>query len=61
MDLSLDEFMAIGDSDTDIALFRKAGLSIAVNNASENLKKIANIVTSKPYWMGFVEAIQYLR
>lgn len=61
MDLSLDEFMAIGDSDTDIALFRKAGLSIAVNNASENLKKIASIVTSKPYWMGFVEAIQYLR
>ena len=37
--------MAIGDSDNDIPMLKKAGYKVAVANASDNLKAEANMIT----------------
>ena len=45
LNISLDKSMAIGDADNDIEMLMKAGIKVAVANATDNLKKIADIVT----------------
>ncbi len=40
-----DRAMAIGDSDNDIEMLKSSGYKVAVANATENLKKVADIVT----------------
>ncbi len=45
LEIPLDVAMAIGDSDNDIDMLSKAGYKVAVANASENLKKVAKIIT----------------
>jgi phosphoserine phosphatase len=42
--ISLNEFVAVGDSVYDISMLKKAGLSIAFNSKSEELKKIAKVI-----------------
>ena len=42
----MSETIAVGDSRNDIAMLSEAGLSLAVSNASEELKKHADIVIS---------------
>ena len=39
LDVDLNDAIAIGDSETDIPLFKIVGNSIAVSNSNENLKK----------------------
>jgi len=41
--ISLRECAAVGNGDTDIALFKKIGFSIAFNSREEKLKKIADV------------------
>ncbi len=41
------EIIAIGDGGNDIEMLQEAGLKIAMKNASDELKKVANIVTVK--------------
>lgn len=41
-----DQILCIGDADNDLEMIRYAGIGVAVNNASEELKKAANYVTS---------------
>ncbi len=43
--IGLDRVMAIGDGSNDIPLLEKAGLAIAMGNAQEELKAIADEVT----------------
>ena len=43
--IPLSEVMAIGDADNDIPLFATAGLSIAMGNASDEVKAVADCVT----------------
>jgi len=43
--VSLDEVMAIGDGTNDIPLLEEAGLSVAMANARDELKKIADYIT----------------
>lgn len=45
LDIALSEAMAIGDSDNDIEMLKKAGYKVAVANASEKLKEVANMIT----------------
>ncbi len=47
LDVDLNDVIAIGDSETDVPLFKIVKNSIAVSNSNENLKKIAKIVTTK--------------
>ena len=53
-----DEILAIGDGENDIEFLRVAGVKVAVNNADENLKDIADYITVKPYGDGVAEAME---
>ena len=57
LDVDLNDAIAIGDSETDIPLFKIVGNSIAVSNSNENLKKIAKIVTTKKSGEGVLEGL----
>ncbi len=54
------EVAAIGDSSTDIELFNEVGLKIAVGNADDELKKIADYITSDKSGKGVKEFITKL-
>lgn len=58
--ISPSEVVAIGDSETDLELFEKAGISVAVSNADEKAKEKADIVLSKPSGKGFVELAELI-
>ena len=57
LDVDLNDVIAIGDSETDIPLFKIVKNSIAVSNSTENLKKIAKIVTTKKSGEGVLEGL----
>ncbi len=57
LDVDLNDVIAIGDSETDIPLFKIVENSIAVSNSTENLKKIAKIVTTKKSGEGVLEGL----
>jgi len=50
-----EEVVAIGDSLVDIDLVREAGIGVAVSNADEELKKVADLVLENPSYKGFIE------
>jgi len=60
MDVRAKDFIAIGDSVNDIEMCEAAGFSVAVNNASDELKEIANMVTSLSFGDGTKEALERL-
>lgn len=43
--ISMDEVVCFGDADNDIPMLKAAGMSVAVANANENVKKIAKMIT----------------
>ena len=55
--VNLNDAIAIGDSETDVPLFKIVKNSIAVSNSTENLKKIAKIVTTKKSGEGVLEGL----
>ena len=57
LDVDLNDVIAIGDSETDVPLFKIVENSIAVSNSTENLKKIAKIVTTKKSGEGVLEGL----
>ena len=57
LDVDLNDVIAIGDSETDVPLFKIVKNSIAVSNSNENLKKIAKIVTTKKSGEGVLEGL----
>jgi phosphoserine phosphatase len=46
--LSSEALLAVGDSTSDIALFERAGLSVAVNPSSDAVRAAADIVLEEP-------------
>lgn len=60
MGLSPGDFLAVGDSDNDVALLGAAGYGVAVANASPRLKEAADMVTRESYGDGLVEAFERL-
>lgn len=52
-----DEIMAIGDNENDISMFKAAGLKIAMGNASDELKAIADHVVGTNMESGVAEAL----
>ena len=56
----LEKTVAIGDSRNDAEVIRGVGFGIAVGNAEEDLKEIADYVTLKDHGEGVVEALEYL-
>jgi len=58
MNIRTKDIIAIGDSEVDIELLQEAGYGIAVGNASDELKKVANHVTTERNGEGFAEGIK---
>lgn len=52
--------VAIGDSETDIPLFRSCGYSISLGHAEEKVKQKASIAVDAKHGEGLVQAIQLL-
>lgn len=55
--LPIENILAIGDGDNDIALFRSAGVKVAMGNATNDLKELADHVVSTVDEDGWIEAI----
>ena len=54
---SLEETMAIGDSYNDLSMLKKAGFSVAMGNAAEDIKNAADFVTDRHDQDGFAKAV----
>jgi len=57
LSLAPQDFLAAGDSDNDLEMLQVAGYSLTMANGSERVKKIADIVTERPYGDGFSEGL----
>jgi Cof subfamily protein (haloacid dehalogenase superfamily) len=60
MGVSTDEVATIGDMQNDLAMFRKSGISIAMGNATDDVKKLATHVTASNEEEGFAKAIDMI-
>lgn len=57
--IRLDEIMVIGDSFNDLEMLTTAGIGVAVANAVQELKDVADYVCTKRQAAGVVEAIEH--
>jgi Cof subfamily protein (haloacid dehalogenase superfamily) len=53
-----DEIATIGDMPNDVLMFRKSGFSIAMGNASDEVKSQASVVTDSNQDDGFAKAVR---
>lgn len=60
MTINPNDVIAIGDSATDVPLFRVAKTSVALGNAADDVKSEANIVVSAKAGDGVLEALDKL-
>jgi Cof subfamily protein (haloacid dehalogenase superfamily) len=58
--ISTDAVATIGDMQNDLAMFKKSGLSIAMGNATDDVKKQATHVTASNEDEGFAGAIDLI-
>ena len=56
--LKKEEILTIGDQNNDIALLQAGGIKVAMGNATEELKEIADYITESVYDDGFVKAME---
>src|ERR1700727_1061152 len=56
--ISPEEIATIGDMPNDVLMFRKSGLSIAMGNASDEVKSQATVVTDSNQDEGFAKAVR---
>lgn len=60
LDISTDAVATIGDMQNDLAMFKKSGVSIAMGNATDDVKKLATHVTGSNEDEGFAGAIEFI-
>jgi Cof subfamily protein (haloacid dehalogenase superfamily) len=60
LDISTDAVATIGDMQNDLAMFAKSGISVAMGNASDDVKKRATHVTTSNADEGFAGAIDII-
>ncbi|HHV78888.1 MAG TPA: HAD family phosphatase [Firmicutes bacterium] len=58
MGIGTDEIVAIGDGLGDQGMVRASGFGVAVSNAVDELKSVANYVTTAPYSEGVLETVR---
>jgi Cof subfamily protein (haloacid dehalogenase superfamily) len=58
MDVPSPQIVVIGDGHNDIAMFARAGFSIAMGNASADVQQAADVVVASNSDDGFAQAIQ---
>ncbi len=54
----IDEIVTLGDMENDVSMFRNSGFSIAMGNATDEVKRAASAVTRGNDEDGFAEAIE---
>ena len=57
LNIPVRESIAVGDADNDLDILRTAGLSVAMANGNENVKRAANVIVSDNDHGGCKEAI----
>jgi Cof subfamily protein (haloacid dehalogenase superfamily) len=60
LDIALDAVATIGDMQNDLAMFGVSGISIAMGNATDEVKKAATLVTASNEDEGFAKAIEMI-
>jgi len=60
LEVDVNDTIAIGDSETDVPLFKAIKNNIAVSNSTENLKKLAKIITTKKSGEGVLEGLDMI-
>ncbi|MEX0910819.1 MAG: phosphoglycolate phosphatase [Nitrosopumilaceae archaeon] len=60
LSVSNEDVISIGDSETDVPLFKMAGFSIALGNAAENVKSCATMSVSGKAGDGVIEALEHV-
>jgi hydroxymethylpyrimidine pyrophosphatase-like HAD family hydrolase len=60
LSISTDAVATIGDMQNDLAMFRNSGLSIAMGNATDDVKKVATDVTASNQDEGFAGAVDMI-
>ncbi|CAJ0990709.1 sugar-phosphatase [Pantoea sp. Nvir] len=60
MSIAREEVMAIGDQENDLAMIKYAGTGVAMGNAIDSIKKIAQFITKSNMEDGVVYAIENL-
>jgi len=60
LEIDVNDAIAIGDSETDIPLFKVIKNNIAVSNSTEKLKKLAKIITTKKSGEGVLEGLDMI-
>jgi len=58
--ISTDEIATIGDMHNDVAMFETSGLSFAMGNANDDVKKHAQRVTATNEEDGFAKAMDVI-
>lgn len=53
-----EEVMAIGDNENDLPMIEFAGIGVAMGNATENVKKVANVITASNNEHGVAKAVE---
>jgi hypothetical protein len=56
--VSMDQIATIGDSPNDVLMFKRSGMSIAMGNASDQVKSQAGLTTDSYNDEGFAKAIE---
>ena len=57
----MENVIAVGDSLNDLQMIKKAGVGVAVGNASEEVKRVSKIVLGANRGEGFKELIEHLQ
>src|ERR1700687_2783601 len=57
LSIPTDQVATIGDMQNDLAMFKKSGLSIAMGNATDDVKRVATQVTASNEDEGFAKAV----
>lgn len=57
LNISVKEVIAVGDSDNDLEILEAVGLAVAMENANERVKAIADVIVSDNNHCGVKEAI----
>jgi Cof subfamily protein (haloacid dehalogenase superfamily) len=57
--IPLEQIATLGDQPNDVLMFRRSGLSIAMGNASEEVRRQATYVTASHQDEGFAKAIEH--
>lgn len=60
LSIPISEIVAFGDSDNDETMLRAAGFSVAMGNADDNIKQIADFVTKRNDECGITYAFSHI-